>query len=294
MKYKFDKQLKIHPNLPFFKAMLPLANAVITLLPKGIDRKSFVYIRRRINDVKVHVLKPKCTVNGCLPCLFYLHGGGFGYKESLVHYYAEQIYAAAPCAVVSVDYDVVPRAKYPTAVNQAVAAYRYVTTHADEFGIDVGRIVVGGDSAGGNLALEVCRNLDINADMLPVGMMLVYPVVDDRTDGASMLAFTDTPLWNAVNNAKMWRWYIDGQSYVSPVATADKYAYLRRAFVETEEYDCLRDQGTDMYESLKAHVADVTLLANRGTFHGFDVNKKADVVCRSFAARVQFLQKCFS
>lgn len=292
MKYKFDKQLKTHPNLPFFKAIFPLANAAIALLPKGIARKRFVYERRRVNGVKVHLIKPKCATNGCLPCLLYLHGGGFGYKESFVHYYAEQIYAAAPCVVLSVDYDVLPKAKYPTAVNQTVAAYRYVTAHAEEFGIDVGRIVVGGDSAGGSLALELCRNLG-GADVLPVGMMLVYPVVDEREDGASMLAFSDTPLWNSVNNAKMWRWYLDGQSYVSPVVTADKYAYLRHAFVETEEYDCLHDQGKEMYEALKANVADVTLLDNKGTFHGFDVNTNAEVVCRSFAARVQFLQKCF-
>ena len=67
MKYKFDEQLKTHPNLPFFKAIFPLANAAIALLPKGIDRKSFVYERRNVNGVKVHLIKPKCATNGCLP-----------------------------------------------------------------------------------------------------------------------------------------------------------------------------------------------------------------------------------
>lgn len=294
MKYKFDKQLKNHPNLPFCKALLPVANAALRVMPKGIDGSKVVYRKYKCGSVGLHSITPKTAdAKGGLPCLFYIHGGGFGYAESFVHYHAEQLYAVgANCMVVGVDYDLLPSAKYPVAANQCVQAYRYVTQNPDTFGIFCDKIVVGGDSAGGSLALEVCRLLT-SADVLPVGLLAVYPVVDDRTDDTSMLTYTDTPLWNAKNNAKMWQMYLGGAEYRSPLADADKYSYLQHAFVEAEQFDCLHDQDAELANVLQSVVADVTLVQNDGTFHGFEINKNADVTRQSFARRIEFLKRCF-
>ena len=92
----------------------------------------------------------------------------------------------------------------------------------------------------------------------------------------------------------MWRWYLDGQSYVSPVITADKYAYLRHAFVETEEYDCLRDEGAALFDLLSPHAEYAQLRQNKHTFHGFDVNFGAETTQKAVAERVDFLTRCFS
>ena len=246
------------------------------------------------HNIRVRIYPPR-RIGSSTRLLVFFHGGGWVIDDiDRYHKVCRQLAEITGSYVLSVDYRLAPEHKYPAGLDDCYEVTRQVFASAARYGIKKRNIILIGDSAGGNLALELCRNLDVVADMLPVGMMLVYPVVDNRSDGASLAEFTDMPLWNSVNNAKMWRWYLDGQAYVSPVDTADKYAYLRHAFVETEEFDCLCEQGTDMYEALKKHIADVTLLDNKGTFHGFDVNKNADVVCRSFNARVDFLQKCFN
>ena len=70
-------------------------------------------------------------------------------------------------------------------------------------------MMIGGDSAGGLLAMDTYLSLEVSER--PAGLMLVYPVVDDSQTTPSMKRFDDTPAWNSVNNAKMWDWYLAGQ-----------------------------------------------------------------------------------
>lgn len=291
-KYNFDKQLKTAPRAVFKKSLLPVANFFIPLLPKGIDKKLVVYTKGKVGKTPFHTLAPK-SAKGLLPCLFYIHGGGFAYKESFVHYKLEQAYCMqTPCLVFSVDYPVLPKAKYPTAINALVDCYKYMTDNAASMGIDCNKIVIGGDSAGGNLALETAIAVGKTDMPQPQGLMTIYPVVDNAQNTPSIQQFTDTPLWNAVCNDKMWRWYLDGQEYISPLLRLDclKVAHM---FVETEQFDCLHDEGVLLYNAAKQHVNDVQLVDNVGTFHGFDVNFTADITQKSVAARVGFLKKCF-
>ena len=291
-KYNFDKQLKVAPRAVFKKGLLPLANFFIPLLPKKIDKKQVVYTTFKLGKLPIHVFMPMSTKK-LLPCLFYIHGGGFAYKQSFVHYKTEQAYCnLATCVVVGVDYPVLPKAKYPTAVNALVDCYKDLVAHADKLGIDCDKMAIGGDSAGGNLALEVAIAVGKTEMPQPKGLMTVYPVVDNLQNTPSMEQFTDTPLWNAVCNEKMWQWYLDGQSYVSPLQRLDGLT-VEHMFVETEQYDCLHDEGVLLYNAAQKYVKDVQLLDNVGTFHGFDVNFSADITQKSVAARAEFLKKCF-
>lgn len=292
-KYDFDKQLKRLPSAVFYKWAVPIANAFIPLLPKGLDRHTVTYVHGKAGNIWFHTLRPKRTTNSSLPCLFYLHGGGFAYKQTFVHYKLEQVYCTdAPCVVFSVDYPVLPKATYPTAIDAAVHCYKYMADNAERLGIDVTRIVIGGDSAGGNLALETTIAVGTTNLPQPIGLMTLYPVVDDRQNTPSMHAFVDTPLWNARCNAKMWQWYLDGKTYVSPLERLGTLS-VRHVFVETEQYDCLHDEGVALYNVLAKSIPDVQLLDNSGTYHGFDINLQADVTQRSLRTRTEFLQRCF-
>lgn len=63
--------------------------------------------------------------------------------------------------------------------------------------------------------LKILSNFNppVSKAIAPVGLMLIYPVVDDSQTTPSMRRFDDTPAWNAVNNAKMWEWYLAGQEF---------------------------------------------------------------------------------
>jgi acetyl esterase len=89
-----------------------------------------------------------------LPTLMYFHGGGCVWPSVDTHDRLAREYAAAgEVAVVSVDYALSPEAKFPQAVEECAAVTRYVAAHGAEWGLDPSSLLVGGDSAGGNLAL---------------------------------------------------------------------------------------------------------------------------------------------
>ena len=139
-------------------------------------------------------------------------------------------------------------------------------------------MMIGGDSAGGLLAMDTYLSLEVSER--PIGLMLIYPVVDDSQTTPSMKRFDDTPAWNSVNNARMWDWYLAGQEYRSPLE-------------RHKEFDCLHDEGVMIYEALSPSCGHSVLLDNKGTFHGYDINFKADITQESLQQRIRFLSESF-
>lgn len=292
-KYDYDKQLKIKIKPVFSTGLFLLANLFIPILPRGINKNRVSFEKRREGGFRFNVIRPKSSASEVLPALIYLHGGGFGYKESFVQYKLEQEYAdQAQCAVISIDYPLLPKAVYPSAVEYIANAYRYVTEHASVLKIDVNKIAVGGDSAGGSLATELCFSVCNGENKSPIALMAIYPVVDGK-DRPSMIKYTDVPLWNAPCNKKMWRLYLNGQEYISPIDREFK-PQIKYLFIETEEYDCLHEEGVALFNALKPKTEHAVLLDNEKTFHGYEINFKADVVQKSLKARIDFLKKAFN
>ena len=215
----------------------------------------------------------------------YLHGGGFVIGDLETHDgVCRRLSRDANAVVVSVDYRLAPEAPFPAAVDDAYAALTWVATNVDDFGGDAGRIVVGGDSAGGNLA-AVCAQRAL-ADGLPLaGQLLIYPATDMAGDYPSraengegyFLTLADVE-WFAAHYTGI----AGGQAALADTAVAElaadtrlspiraaSLAGLAPAVVVTAEFDPLRDEGNAYAEALTTAGVRVSHQQFAGLIHGF-------------------------
>lgn len=235
-----------------------------------------------------------------LPCLIYFHGGGFAMTYGSTHIAMAQHYAKeAHCCVVFVKYRLMPKHPFPAGQNDCYTALQWASDNADKLGIDKQRIAVGGDSAGGALAASVCQ-MNRDRDGLPVcGQLLVYPVIDAECKTPSATEFTDTPIWTSASNTAMWRVYLrnypSGEipAYASPIHGSD-LAGLPPAYVETAQFDPLRDEGIDYATRLQDAGVTVELNQTQGTVHGFDAMGNSPQGSAALTSRIHFLRRCFA
>jgi acetyl esterase len=234
------------------------------------------------------------------PVLVYYHGGGWvlGDLEGgdpVCRSLANQ----AQCMVVSVDYRLAPEAKFPAAVEDCYAAAAWVSTNAAELGVDPGRIAVGGDSAGGNLAAVISQMArDLNGPKL-IFQLLVYPATDMRMTARSIDENAAGPI---LTKASMV-WFIDHylrdeadktHPQASPLLVSDLTG-LPSAFVLTAECDPLRDEGEAYARSLQQAGIPVEVERYPGMPHGFfSFGAALDTAKRAIADAARHLRKAFS
>lgn len=213
------------------------------------------------------------TEAGALPVLVYFHGGGWTIGDLDTHDIVCRTLAnKARCALVAVDYRMGPEHKFPAAVEDCVAATRWVAEQAAALGVDAARIAVGGDSAGGNLATVVAITLRDAGGPPLVFQALAYPATDQRMDSASHTRFgagylltRDNMLWFRDN-------YLAPGDYddwrASPIRAAD-LARLPPAHIITAGYDPLLDEGRAYSDRLLAAGVPVLYECFEGMAHGF-------------------------
>ncbi|WP_153100321.1 alpha/beta hydrolase [Paraburkholderia hayleyella] len=211
------------------------------------------------------------------PALVYYHGGGFTIGSVDTHDALCRMFAReAHCAVLSVDYRLAPEHRFPTAVEDAFDALRWLHDTAASYGIDSARIALGGDSAGGTLA-TVCAVLAREAGMAPVLQLLLYPGTTGHQQSASQAQFAegfllsrDTIQWffeHYVRDAEDrddWRFApLDG------MRGAPDFSGVAPAWIAIAEYDPLRDEGAAYARKLRAAGNAVTLECYAGMVHEF-------------------------
>lgn len=192
-----------------------------------------------------------------LPLLIYLHGGGwtFGSINSCGRF-CDAMAATGRVKVLAVDYRLAPEHPYPCGYRDCVEAVKYALARAAELGIDPGRIVVGGDSAGGNLA--VATALDPECVGKIEALVLFYPVTRAFADGSASWErygegyALDTALMNRFNRAYAPR-IPSGDSRIDVgLASAEELAVLPRTLLVAAGRDILRDQGLEFARRLPA------------------------------------------
>jgi acetyl esterase len=174
--------------------------------------------------------------------------------------------------VIAVDYRLAPEHKFPAAVDDAIAATRWISDNAMQLEIDATRLTVGGDSAGGNLAAVVSLHAREQGPAI-AGQVLIYPATDFRMAHPSH----SEPETSILLTHSVIRWfrdhYLNGAGDVddwraSP-ARATTLAGLPPAYVLTAGADPLRDEGDEYAKRLSDAGVPVAYKSYPGQFHGF-------------------------
>jgi acetyl esterase len=223
---------------------------------------------------RLYVPKQLRKTGGLAPCLVFFHGGGWVIGDLDSHdVVCRKLAVEGELIVISVDYRLAPEHKFPAAVEDAMSATKWVAANAQQFGVDASRLLVGGDSAGGNLAAVVALAARDGDGPRIAGQVLIYPATDAaRTHPSHSEPETSILLTHSVTT---WFYenYLNGTADVddwraSP-ARAKTLKGLPPAYVLTAGADPLRDEGDEYAARLKEAGVSVTYRHFGGQFHGF-------------------------
>jgi acetyl esterase len=210
------------------------------------------------------------------PVLVYFHGGGWTIGDLDTHdVLCRELATGAGCALIAVDYRLGPEHRFPAAVNDALAATRWVQSQAAALGVDPARLALGGDSAGGNLAAVVALALrDEGGDAAPPRLqVLIYPATDMRCGAPSHQQNGDGYLLTRDTIAYFRGHYVAEPSQwadwrASPLLHAD-LSRLPPALVLTAGFDPLRDEGLAYADALSAAGTPAQYVCFERQIHGF-------------------------
>ncbi|MER8047324.1 alpha/beta hydrolase [Streptomyces sp. NPDC094032] len=239
-----------------------------------VDEK-WITVPAEVGDVRVRIVKPVAST-GVLPVILYVHGGGWilgnaGTHDRLVR----ELAVGARAALAFVEYDRSPEAKYPVAIEQAYATARWITAKGGDEGLDGSRMVVAGDSVGGNMSAALTHLAKRRGDVTFLHQSLYYPVTDAGQDTESYRTFAHGPHLTA----KAMEWFWDAytldpaernQVTASPLrATLEELRDLPPAFVAVDENDVLRDEGEAYARKLTQAGVPTTSVRYNATLHDF-------------------------
>lgn len=218
------------------------------------------------------IYDPRGDKTATLPMLVYYHGGGWIRGDIETHDSTCRVLAAeAPCIVISVDYRLAPEHPFPAAVDDAYAALRWTAANAKGLGGDPGRIAVGGDSAGGNIAAAVAALAVDRSGPTVAYQLLIYPVTDLVGVTPSKRAYSKGYFLDYMH------FYV--ASYLGPkgdprdpLASPLLRGDLRRlppTFLVTAGYDPLRDEGEAYARRLSEAGVPVEHALFEDMIHGF-------------------------
>ncbi|MEU3619654.1 alpha/beta hydrolase [Streptomyces sp. NPDC006872] len=239
-----------------------------------VEEKWFT-VSAEVGDVRIRVVRP-VGAEGALPVVLYVHGGGWVIGNAGTHdRLVRELAVGADVAVVFVEYDRSPEARYPVAIEQAYATARWITAKGAAEGLDASRLAVAGDSVGGNMTAALTLMAKQRGDVTFVHQSLYYPVTDAAQNTDSYREFADGPYLTAKAMAWFWDCYTTDPAQraeitASPLrASLEELRGLPPALVVVDESDVLRDEGEAYARRLtQAGVATTNIRVN-GTLHDF-------------------------
>lgn len=256
------------------RAVLSGAQASVQLeLPKADVSAKTIAVDGQ--SIKLIVVRP-AGEKGELPATMFFHGGGWVLGDFPTHErLIRDLVAGSGVAAVYVDYTPSPEAHYPTAINQAYAATRWVAEHGKEIGVDGSRLAVAGNSVGGNMAAVVALMAKEKGTPALKFQLLLWPVTDASFENGSYQQFAEGHFLTR----NMMKWFWDSYTtdagqraeiYASPLrASTDQLKGLPPALVQTAEFDVLRDEGEAYARKLDAAGVPVTAVRYNGMIHDF-------------------------
>ena len=307
--------MTLHPQSQEFLDSIAAANRPAwSELPPNTSRKMFGELTRslgkgpeiqRVRDVTsdegVAMRIYQTDTSRAQPVTMYFHGGGWVLGDLETHdSLCRQLAQKADCAVVAVDYRRSPEHRYPVALDDCYSATKWIAQRSDEFGLDGTRLIVAGDSVGGNLSATVAlKARDVSGPKL-LAQVLIYPVIARVFDTESYTQYAEG--YGLTREVMRWFWdqYLgtdEPDTYAMP-SLAGSLEGLPPAHVVTAQYDVLCTEGEEYAAMLQRAGVATSVRRYDGMLHGFvhyatifDVGRQAITdlgeVLRAFFASAQ-------
>jgi acetyl esterase len=258
------------------RAQFLAACAVLAPAPQPVAEIRGLAVPRPHGDaIALRLYRPIGTDTAAtLPGLVFFHGGGWVIGGLETHDpLCRHLANASGCAVVAVEYRLAPEHKFPAAVEDAWRATCWVAAAAASLGIDSGRLAVGGDSAGGNLAAVTSLLARDRGGPALAYQLLLYPPLDCAGSHASHRRFGEGYLLTQATMRWFAAQYLRGPEdaanwCASPLQAAD-LAGLPPAFVLSAGFDPLRDEAIAYARRLRRDGVDVQHHHRPDQPHGF-------------------------
>lgn len=241
--------------------------------PELLESVEDVIVPSPISGMRLRIYRP-CKKRD-IGCLVFIHGGGWTLNSVDTHdFVCRRISKRANCIVISVDHRMAPEYKYPAALEDVFTALQWAFNNGDQYGWDVTKIAIGGDSSGGTLATTAAMlNRDRSGPQI-AAQVLIYPVTDYFLPGTA--SYTDRATGYSLNKDFMvWFWnnYLPSKvnlndPYLCPLRAPD-LSQMPPSLIITAEFDPLRDEGQEYVKKLKAAGSEVTHLHLDDQMHGF-------------------------
>ena len=298
-------EYQIHPDFKMLAALHPPLNRkTIPMLQKTMGL--LYHQQRSSRTVRVEHVRITADTGQIVRALLYIpaeektdghllycHGGGYAFPAAPYQYKLARMYAEeVGCRVLFPDYRLAPTHPFPAAVDDCFASYRWILERGEGAGI-----AVCGDSAGGTLSMAVCLRAIDEGLPVPRAQLLTYPAVGNAGETESLRRYTDTPMCNSRDMEIYGAWYVQDEAagklaYRSPIE-AESLTGIPMTYIETAEFDALRDGAILYAEKLQAEGIEVELHNTKGTVHGYDMMLKSGIVKDLIEKRTGFLKRAF-
>ena len=278
----FLESLQKNSGPPIYTLTPNEARNVLSGLQSGQIQKLAAEIENKTipggpsGEISIQIVRPRGSRNETLPVVMYFHGGGwvlggFDTHERLLRELANGAHAA----IIFVNYTRSPEAKYPISLEEAYAATKWISENGQSLHLDSSRIVVAGDSAGGNIATAVALLAKERGGNPITFQLLFYPVTDANFDTSSYITYQEG--YFLTREAMKWFWdnYLSNDTdrkepTVCPLqASVEQLSGLPPTLIIVGENDVLRDEGEAYAHKLMQAGVITTAIRYLGTIHDF-------------------------
>ena len=272
---EFVKSIRVpgyYPPLPELRQQLRTMVTLMDEAAPALARIEEITIPGPAGPIPARVYDASAT-EGPRAALAYFHGGGWVQGDLETHHgLCARLAQRAGIVVVAVDYRLAPEHKFPAAVEDCLAAYRWLRKHGRDIGVDPARVGVGGDSAGGNLSAVISQQARAEGLPVPTCQVLIYPATDFSMETPSHRELEDGHI--IPRDRILWyaEQYLRGEADKTDVRASPIRGDLRGqppTLVITAGFDPLRDEGHAYAEALRKADADVVYREYPGQIHAF-------------------------
>lgn len=258
---------ELEASRAFYEKFIPMAGEEQAVFQ--IEDREILSYDQKIN---VRIYRPSKETE--LPAVIYFHGGWFNAGSLESHDRPlRKLTNLSGAIVIAIEYRLAPEHPFPSGVNDGYGALNWVIGNAKALGVDLNRLAIAGDSAGGALAAVTTRRAVDNHLQGILCQVLVYPVTDASLNTDSWEEFKDGPVLNYQGAVDAWNLYLANKEDkehpdASPLC-ANHLSNTPPTLIIVAEYDPLKDEALLYAEKLEKDGTEVKLSLYKGMVHGF-------------------------